>query len=505
MSPQLAGRVGPRHVAPGCAAPGCAAPGCAAPGCAAPGCAAPGCAAPARVARVALGSWLTLTLGGVSLGCDDRQRDLAYLPAAISGTDAGPVEVPESIAGIETTTIARVANERPLGAASLGPGTNGGGTFEDAVRTGSWVEVRSPEEFDAAVTGDAPRIVLIHPGVYDLGEPESYTVSACRSQCPSGTSPTSELVPAGKCTSDTDVETAATRARRLRVGSNKTLLGLGQGATLDNVELNLSGSTNVIVRNLAIRNVNPGLVGFSNAITLWPSRHVWLDHNSFTTSSHTFINIHSDWDQESATYAVVEFASHITISFNSFDGTNSDNCGGQQNWGVGTQRDPALTIHNNLMQNAKKGFPYLFGSETWGHVYNNVLRGNQDHSVGVACGAQGIIEANVFEQSPVALHVGDEGLPSWPFCAAGLFGKAWFPYGDASDPAANLLDSGSGIDPNDQNIDGSGLVLPEVVGDARSVVPPGEPSGEGYTYSLEAVSSDWASALSQRVGVGRLF
>lgn len=444
---------------------------------------------------------LCITLG--LAGCSDREVDLAYLAPNTGST--GGAEVPPNIAGIDTMEIARVVDERPVGAASLGEGTSGGGTWEDAVDDSGWIAVKDAATLIEAVGGDTPRVVLIHPGDYDLGEAQPYAVEVCELSCPEGSSRASELQSAGKCEDSADVTTTESRKRQLRVGSNKTILGLGEGATLRNVTLDLSGSSNVILRNLEITDVNPGLVGIGDAITMSPSRYVWVDHSSFSNSSHTFINIHSSWDQESPTFALIEVASHITLSYNEFVGTSVDNCDGQQHWGVGTQRDPALTVHHNVVRGGYRGYPYLFGAETWGHVYNNFISGVTTYGVGVVCGAQGLIEANVFESNELALHVGDDGTPTWPFCAEGLFGAAWFPTGDASDDASNLLDDASGIEASDQPIDGTALDIPERTGEQRRVNVPVTAGVESYTYTLDAVSSEWAQELAREAGVGRIF
>lgn len=437
------------------------------------------------------------------LGCSDHDYDLAYLPS--TGNNETIDMAPTSIAGVDIGHIAEVVNERPGGAASLGEGTSGGGLFEDALNTGRLIEVQTTTELVEAVAGETPRILLVHPGEYDLGEEQAYEVETCRLPCSSGDTRETETQPAGKCGDGAAVEILQSRTRRLRIGSNKTVLGLGTGATLFNVELELSGSQNIILRNLEITEVNPGIVGAGEAILMWPSHHVWIDHCSFSNSSHTFINIHSSWDQESPTYALTDIASQITLSYNSFFGFSEDSCNGRQHWVVGTQRDPALTVDHNVMIGGDQANPYLFGPETWGHVYNNFVEDVTAYGVGVSCGAIGLIEANVFERNEFALNISHEGDSSWPFCSAELYGTAWFPTEDADESVNNLVDADSGMNANGQPLDGGTIDLPTADGATRSVRVP-LPSGfDSYQYELEAVSETWAQELVEKGGVGKLF
>ena len=67
------------------------------------------------------------------------------------------------------------------------------------------------------------------------------------------------------------IEGQLTGPEKLRVASNKTLLGVGASASITGVELSLNDVSNVIIRNLTMS-------GARDTIALRGSHHVWVDH-----------------------------------------------------------------------------------------------------------------------------------------------------------------------------------------------------------------------------------
>lgn len=65
--------------------------------------------------------------------------------------------------------------------------------------------------------------------------------------------------------------------RGITVGSNKSLVGKG-GATIKGKGLRLAGSSNVILQNFAITDINPKYVWGGDGITLDDTDFVWIDH-----------------------------------------------------------------------------------------------------------------------------------------------------------------------------------------------------------------------------------
>lgn len=67
------------------------------------------------------------------------------------------------------------------------------------------------------------------------------------------------------------IEGTITGDGQIKISSNKTLLGLGASTSLKNIELNMSGVSNIIIRNLHISDAR-------DAIALRRTHHVWVDH-----------------------------------------------------------------------------------------------------------------------------------------------------------------------------------------------------------------------------------
>ncbi|UUZ56960.1 hypothetical protein LP419_19815 [Massilia sp. H-1] len=141
------------------------------------------------------------------------------------------------------------------------------------------------------------------------------------------------------------------------MGSNKTLQGLGQDARLIGASLNLSKAKNVIIRNLAIENINPGLVEAGDAITLDHASHVWIDHVRFNLISDGHVDIKN--------------SQNVTLSWNRFDGINPAVCGSQHHY-TSAIVDSRVTMHHNFWNKTSGRNPKLDGAATRVHLYNNV-------------------------------------------------------------------------------------------------------------------------------------
>lgn len=68
----------------------------------------------------------------------------------------------------------------------------------------------------------------------------------------------------------------------ITVGSNKSLVGKS-GATIKGKGLRLVGSSNVILQNFAVTDINPKYVWGGDGITLDGTDLVWIDHITVST------------------------------------------------------------------------------------------------------------------------------------------------------------------------------------------------------------------------------
>ena len=175
--------------------------------------------------------------------------------------------------------------------------------------------------------------------------------------------------------------------------SNISVIGLGSDAGLDAVGFAVVRASNIIIRNLTIRNVR---VGNKDAILIDRSTHVWVDHNDF----------YSDLTHGADYYDGLVDVSHgsdfITISWNTFhDHHKASLVGHSDNNGPEDIGHLRVTYHHNYFYNVGSRLPSLrFGT---GHVFNNYYRDvvNNGVTAGTAVssriGACVRVEENVFE------------------------------------------------------------------------------------------------------------
>jgi pectate lyase len=108
----------------------------------------------------------------------------------------------------------------------LGPTTGGEG--------GSTVTVANAADLKKAVTGDAPKVVLVTGNI--------------------------------------------TLPSRVKIGSNTSVVGVGTTAHITGSGFDLRDVTNVVIRNLRISYITG-----NDCITIRNSTRVWVDHNEFTS------------------------------------------------------------------------------------------------------------------------------------------------------------------------------------------------------------------------------
>jgi pectate lyase len=138
------------------------------------------------------------------------------------------------------STLASVASASPLGALGLASWDVEGFAKDNPVggttvggKGGPTVTVTTPAEFSAAVAGNDPKIVLVK-GEFNF------------------------------------------TAGRPKIGSNKSVIGVGSTAHITGKGLDVVNSTNVILQNLRVSHIVD-----NDGVTIRNSTRVWIDHNEF--------------------------------------------------------------------------------------------------------------------------------------------------------------------------------------------------------------------------------
>ena len=290
------------------------------------------------------------------------------------------------------------------------------------------VTVNSCPALVAALQSSSPAVVQIAPGaVIDCRTP-ARSQGACAIACPSNQDPgkTTYRIPVGAQTCKELGAASETRVQRSRneitiqVGSNKTLLGLDRHATVRGASLNLSNAKNVIIRNLSIDTINPGLVEAGDGITLSNSSHIWIDHVRFGLISDGHIDIDN--------------SKNVTLSWNRFEGSNPAVCGGKHFY-TNMVLNSHLTLHHNFWDQAAGRNPKLDGGATRAHLYNNYWLDIPYFAVNASNWAQAKIEGNFFANASRPHWNAGLGLidaPLWSNRYTGI---------SANDPYRNTGDS----------------------------------------------------------------
>ncbi|WDZ82777.1 pectate lyase family protein [Micromonospora cathayae] len=159
------------------------------------------------------------------------------------------------------------------------------------------------------------------------------------------------------------------------VRSNKTVLGVGGNATLDN-GLNVSGARNVIIRNLTFRGWD------DDAINVQGSTNVWVDHNTFDGGYDGAVDVKRESD-------------FVTVSWNRVMNHTKSMLLGHDDGHTADIGHLRVTYHHNWFDGSKERHPRVrFGDPV--HVFNNYYFG-ADYGVASTMGAGVLVEGNYFE------------------------------------------------------------------------------------------------------------
>ena len=160
------------------------------------------------------------------------------------------------------------------------------------------------------------------------------------------------------------------------IASHKTILGIGEDATLTFGWLKIDEATNIIIRNVRFTGARDAE---GDALTIIESTYVWIDHCTFDDALDGLVDI-------------VHASNHIAVSWNHFYNHglgslvgNSDSKG-YKDWEL------SATYHHNWFQQDRRSPRARFGRV---HSYNNYHDG-QDRGPASYMGARVVVEHSHF-------------------------------------------------------------------------------------------------------------
>ncbi len=304
-----------------------------------------------------------------SVADNPRCRPAAGFPAA---STAHWLTAPAPAQSVAFRLAVRIA---PVG---FGAPTTGGDTAEPVL-------VSDAATLTDALAGDEPAVILVPEGRLNVRRApmEAANFDTCPTACPSGTGTTYNVLSAGQ-TCDVPTISMPRNERRMRIGSNKTLVGLGRGAQLRGAWFDVGVSSNVILRNLAIYDVNRDLIEAGDGISVGGVDRLWVDHVTFKWISDGFIDVSAD-------------STNVTFSWLRYDGENPAACLGRHPR-ANELVNAMVTFHHTIWTHVNGRAPLVTHSLTQAHLYNDLFSDDVDYAVGAGCDAQILLEGSYFEK-----------------------------------------------------------------------------------------------------------
>jgi len=181
----------------------------------------------------------------------------------------------------------------------------------------------------------------------------------------------------------------------VRVKSNKTIVGVGQGATIQGGGFQITKVSNVIIRNLTI-------TGATDAINIeGAAHHIWVDHCDLSKCTDGLLDIKHGSDM-------------ITVSWNHFHDHHKTCLLGHSDKDNVRQIDTGhlrVTYHHNFFDGTQTRHPRVRYAEPV-HVFNNYFK-NNEYGVAALMDSGVLVEGNVFEnvEHPTHTQYGDSPGP----------------------------------------------------------------------------------------------
>jgi pectate lyase len=315
-------------------------------------------------------AWSTATdygpLGSLP-GCDpSEERPLSASPRWI-----GPAAGRGSSAVVRRTI--RIAPE------GFGEAATGGGAAEPVVAS-TWQEL---EKF--ATDSETPTTILLAEGLHDFRRQgdEISERDVCPSICSEDPSKTlyetltpNETCPVAQVSKPRD-------ERTLKLISNKTIVGLGRGAQVRGVSFAFGSQRNIVLRNVAIYDVNHALAEAGDALGFDGAGDIWIDH------------VTTKWISDGLT-DITAGTHGVTLSWMHYDGTTPDACRGRHTH-ASTMTAASVTLHHSFFDHTDSHAPLVDRADARVHIFNNLIQDDDGYGVGAACSAQVLLEGTTFK------------------------------------------------------------------------------------------------------------
>lgn len=212
----------------------------------------------------------------------------------------------------------------------------------------------------------------------------------------------------------------------LRMGSNKTLLGVGKKGFINQIGISIQSQHNIIIRNLRFTmtgvpisndgenkilgfNFDPDCIAIQADDESLPaaerkSHHIWIDHCEFFNEDPTVM---TDYDRYDGLLDVKNDCQYITISWNYFHNHHKACLSGKGN---SDNYDRKTTMHHNKFENIGSRAPlFRYGKL---HMLNNyMVNCPEGNGINIRINSQAYIEKNYFDnvKKPIFGKISENG------------------------------------------------------------------------------------------------
>ncbi|WP_460546561.1 pectate lyase family protein, partial [Glycomyces halotolerans] len=173
--------------------------------------------------------------------------------------------------------------------------------------------------------------------------------------------------------------------------SNITIIGVGGGAVFDQLGIHIRESSNIVIRNVTVRNVKKSGSPTSNggdAIGMEAGvRNVWVDHVTLEASGGEDEGFDGLFDLKNDTR-------YVTLSYSILRNSGR---GGLIGSSSGDTSNGFVTFHHNRYENIDSRTPLLRAGVA--HAYNNHFVGISKSGINSRVGARVQVDHNYFQDS----------------------------------------------------------------------------------------------------------
>jgi pectate lyase len=239
--------------------------------------------------------------------------------------------------------------------------------------------------------------------------------------------------------------------------SNVTIIGVGGGAVFDQLGIHVRDSSNIIIRNVTVRNVKKSGSPTSNggdAIGMESTvRNVWVDHVTLEASG-------GESEGFDGLFDVKDNVQYVTLSYSILRNSGRGGLVGSSESDVS---NGFITYDHNLYENIDSRTPLLRGGIA--HIYNNYYVSLHESGINSRAGARARVDNNYFRNSKDVLGTFYTDAAGYWQVNGNIFDNVtWSAPGEDNRPAGPNVQSTTTVSiPYQYTLDGASCV-PSVVG-----------------------------------------